>query len=143
MLLFWYEEKDNWKRKIVAILVFISYFTKGNVAIVKILFYVNNIALPFYICHRKYTLRIWVWFSLLLLQQWILSSHHSSLHQLHKCHMKMKNLNALGFTTLVSTKENEINSSDNFVDFFILITDFHLWVISMIRSRYLHIFIEN
>ena len=94
MLLFWYEEKDNWKRKIVAILVFILFFTKGNVAIVKFLFFVNSIALPFYIYHRKYMLRIWVWFSLLLLQQWILSSHHSSLRKLQKCHMneKWKNL---------------------------------------------------
>ena len=57
--------------------------------------------------------------------------------------MKMKNLNALGFTTLVSTKENEINSSDNFVDFFILITDFHLRVVMAKLNKYFHIFIEN
>ena len=44
------EEKHNWKRKIVAILVARLFFQKkGNVAIVvKCLFFVNNIALPFY-----------------------------------------------------------------------------------------------
>ena len=43
------EEKHNWKRKIVAILVAHLFFHRGNVAIVvKCLFFVNNIALPFY-----------------------------------------------------------------------------------------------
>ena len=32
---------------------------------------------------------------------------------------EMKNFIALGFATLVSTKENEINSFENFFDFFV------------------------
>ena len=123
MLLFWYEEKDNWKRKIVAILVFILFFTKGNVAIVKFLVFVNNIALPFYIYRRKYMLRIWVWFSLLLLQQWILSSHHSSLHQLHKMsyERKMKNFNAFGISIFVPIMKLKINSLENLIYFVLII----------------------
>ena len=136
-MLFWYEEKDNWKRKIVAILVFILFFSKGNVAIVKFLFFVNNIALPFYIYHRKYMLRIWVWFSLLLLQQWILSSHHSSLHQLHKCHInENEKFYAFGFGTFVPSLKIKSKSFENlsyifmFIDIMILsyIENIFLWL---------------
>ena len=122
------------KKKIIGkekLLLFLSlfYFSQKEMSpLLNSSFFVNNIALPFYIYRRKYMLRIWVWFSLLLLQQWILSSHHSSLHQLHKMsyERKRKNFNAFGISIFVPIMKLKINSLENLI-YFVLIISIYLY----------------